>query len=272
MSPFLMNRNSVLITGAAGTLGSSFAESLAEGGEFDLEIADLRAEALEAVAMRTGAVRWTIGDIFDEASHAHRHVTNPDAGVVIWNAAINLDRYEPASGRSELREKQNTALQHLIDSLLKGKDGEVRRRLLVVVNSIAAIFGDEVLSAKAIAEANNWQYGLMKGEQSNMLRENRTALHGAGVDLSVLYPGSFESSFTDVAEALRNANALGKKVRNYRGRANLKQERALGPKEITQPVAALIRFWQERGVLPEHAKEWIMLNSDDLLIDAKLEA
>lgn len=271
-----MNHNLVHINGAAGSLGRNFFASFsANDASFNFELADIKADGLFKIEdqVRKKAKRLIIGDMFHEDSHAYTAVTESEADIVIWNAAINLDEYKPVEDRLSLREKQNACLEKRIETLMD-QSGTGMRRLLVVVNSVTAIFLEEIDTAKGIAVEQEWHYPLMKGDQNRMLTEYREELLAKGVDLSVLYPGAFSSSFTDPEQALKLANGMGKKVRKYRGRENLKQERILDANEITDAVAKLAGKWSRGEEIPDghehdgrnNRQEWIMLNEDDLIV------
>ena len=262
-----MKTPSIHITGGAGALGRSFAVSMREKmPQCSIELSDINAVALEKVAADIAATRYFAGDVFDCSSGVHNGVNTSNANVKILNAAINLDAL-PDSQRLPLRGVQTASLlDHVRYMADRNHAGEVERTLLVVVNSISAIFGQQLEFIREVAKDKNWQYGIMKGEQSDLLREWRGQLHSAGVDLAVLYPGSFASTFTDEQEALKNANAVGKKVRDYRGRKNLTQERLFEPREITDAVAELVVVWNQTGQVPVDQQEWILLNASDLRV------
>ncbi len=234
-----MNSNLIHINGAAGVLGDSFRKSFEKTHPaHSFELADINSSRLSDIAseMNGKARQLIVGNMFDPDSVAYKAVTESQADIVIWNAARNLDVHEPVSERLSLRQQQNACLERRLETLLE-QSREKTERLLIVVNSITAIFGEEIDSAKGIAEQQDWHYPLMKGDQHRMLMDYRAELLSKGVDLSVLYPGAFQSHFTDPDQALKLANGMGKKVRNYRGRPNLKQEGILKPYEITDSVA-----------------------------------
>ncbi len=268
-----MNNLKVHITGAAGTLGSSFADSIHRfhpGSK--LELSDYKAEPLVEVAKRTNTVRSVVGDLFDKNSEAYREIIGlEDDDAMIWNAAINLDEIPDHEKRLELRIKQVDALKARVEHMLQiaSVGGETRRKLFVVVCSITAILGEQLEFLRNHAAEENLQYGLMKGEISLYMRIMREFLEKAGITPVVLYPGSFESPFTDAAKALKNAQKLGMKVQNFRGRENLRQERMLKPHEITDAVAKIIIEWQKFRTVPDEYKEWIMLNEPDLHVESR---
>ncbi len=259
-----MNRKSILITGAAGALGSAWARSLRSTlPDSELHLADINEDKLKQIARETGAIRLIVGDIFEADSLAQNEVTLSNEDVVIWNAALNLDESEPASERLTSRNRQNVALQHRLHSLVHG----TRQKLLILVNSVVTKFGKNPKTSGFLAAAaaeKNWHYGAMKVEQSDMVELHDLALKIAGVQNSILYPGSFKSSFTKVEQALGLANALGKKMKGYEEREDWKQPRAFESREITDAVAKLVYHWNQHGTVPEKAKKWVMLNDEDL--------
>jgi nucleoside-diphosphate-sugar epimerase len=160
-----MQKTSVLITGAAGALGSAFAESLSASPDIDLHLADVDAVRLGALAARTGAIRTMAVNLFDEYAEMHNAVTRSDADVVVWNAAINVDQSQPVCDRSLLRERQNASLLRRIEAF--EESDTARRRLLVVVNSVTALFGQNPDIANfwnRHADELQLHYGRMKGE------------------------------------------------------------------------------------------------------------
>lgn len=274
-----MNSKMIHINGAAGVLGDSFRQSFEKTHPHNqFELADMNSTRLNQIASEmNGKVRGLIiGNMFDPESVAYAAVTESEAEIVAWVAAKNLDAHEPVSERPHLRNQENACLERRIRTLLE-QSRQRERKLLIVVNSITAIFGEEIDTAKGIAEKEHWHYPLMKGDQHRMLMQYREELFAKGIDLSVLYPGAFRSRFTDPDQALKLANGMGKKVRGYRGRENLKQQRILEPHEITDAVAKVAAKWSKGERIPddeEHGKrnsrqEWVMLNPDDLIVEGE---
>jgi hypothetical protein len=97
-----------------------------------------------------------------------------------------------------------------------------------------------------------------------MLREHRDRLREAGVDLSVLYPGSINSPFTNVEDALRSANRLARRMPGTRGREDWKQPHALEPLQVAHAVRQMIVDWIAGAGIPEARQEWVMLRREDL--------
>jgi NAD(P)-dependent dehydrogenase (short-subunit alcohol dehydrogenase family) len=257
----------VFINGGAGALGRSFGRSFHfHENTFDTELADRREEPLREIANRIGITRISFGDALDQESEAYAHGTESRADIIVWNMAINVDEIAEER-RLELRQRQTSAFRRRIETLLEqgGNNGE--RRLFIPVNSIAAIFGKELEFAREWAIKENKQYGIMKAEQSELIEENREALFRRGIDVLKLHPGSFWSGFTNVREAFKHANGFGKKIPNYRGRKNLRQEKILKRWQITRAVAQVAKNWVTSGMIPDDKKEWIMLNASDLVVE-----
>lgn len=254
----------VLITGAAGALGSEFARSLhKQTPELSLDVTDINESGLQAIAEEVKARRQYVCNIFENGPE-RAEVISSCADVSLWNAAINLDFYQPENERVSLREKQNEALQkHVEQRIFYGRSSS-KHRLLIVTNSVASFFMDELEFARTGAEEKNWQYPLMKQDQSQYLRSERERLERAGVQLSVLHPGALNSTFTNSEEALKLANQFGKKMKGKKGRADWKQEKLIEPSDIAHAVAGVVRTWLATGAIPEKAKEWVILNKADL--------
>lgn len=265
-----MPQKSALITGAAGALGSSFALSLhAECPDLVLELADLPVKELQlkAIAEQTGATKLHLDNIF----HPESVLPYTDDDVIVWNAAVNVDDLESGEARTESRLSQNRTLENLIRGMLAHATRDTRRRLLVAVCSITAKYGENTenedfqrLLRQIVEAGQGLQYGQMKTEQAALLRARRPELEAAGVDVSVLYPGSFNSPFTDVKQALAHAKSLGRRMKGFEGRKDWVQTRAFEPSDITRPVAGMVRQWTDTGTFSADKKEWVMLNDMDL--------
>jgi NAD(P)-dependent dehydrogenase (short-subunit alcohol dehydrogenase family) len=268
------NQETVLVTGATGTLGSNFVKSLhTQNPDLIFDLADLRLEDLEKLAHETGVnIRQLIaGDMFDPKTEAYEKAMGSNANIVIWNAAINIDLEHNRANGPQLREMQNARLEDRISTLI-GQAGDGVRRLFIPVNSITGIFAELKESAKPMAEREGIHYLPMKHDQRLILEHSRHELERNGIDMSVLFPGSFQSNFTDAQKAFELSNTTGKRMRNHKGRANLVQERILEPNEITDAVATMAINWMHGKGVPDDAehdgnnsrKEWIILNQSDV--------
>jgi NADP-dependent 3-hydroxy acid dehydrogenase YdfG len=191
----LLNALSVLITGAAGGIGTALAKAYAAPGVY-LFLGDIRAERLESLASQCRSLEaqtWsTVVDVTNRKAMAtwitQSHQIRP-LDLIIALAGISRGTFS----REETPEETRAVFAVNLDGMLNTVEPAIslfRRRgrgQIALMSSLAGSLGFPVAPSYCATKAAIRVYG--EGLRSRLLREN--------ILVSVINPGFVKSSMTD---------------------------------------------------------------------------
>lgn len=188
----------VVITGAAGGIGSAVATSLHQRGAH-VVLVDLHQDAVDAVADRLGAARTLAlgADVTDNAAMEHVFALTRErftrVDVAFANAGIS-------SGDAAFT--VSTTPEGVFERVIAVNLGGVWNTVRAALPSILESRGHVLITSSTYAYVNgvaNVPYAASKAAVEQLGRALRVELAGRGASAGVLYPGWVKTPIADVA-------------------------------------------------------------------------
>ena len=221
----MLNATSILITGAAGGIGTALAKAYAAPGVY-LFLGDLEAERLESLASqcrRLGAQTWgTLVDVTNREAMAawinQSHQIRP-LDLIIALAGISRG----TRSREETPEETRAVFKVNMDGMLNTVEPAIplfRQRgggQIALTSSLAGVRGFPVAPSYSATKAAIRVFG--EGLRSRLMREN--------ILVSVINPGFIKSPMTDAnpypMPFLVSAEGAARKIKNMlaKGKARI---------------------------------------------------